>query len=64
MSSYNRTIYDAEIADLSRAGTQIRLIKQWENASFALEPPEYIETLDVEQARQLCERLEEAIGNA
>jgi hypothetical protein len=60
----NRTVYDAEIADITRDGKQIRIVKQRENATFAIEPPEYVETMDVEQARELCESLEEAIDRA
>jgi hypothetical protein len=60
----NRTVYEAELADISRDGKQIRIVKQRENASFAIEPPEYVETLNVEQARQLRDSLTEAIDRA
>lgn len=64
MNSYNRISYEAEPADTSRAGKQVRIVKRCENNSFELAAPEYVATLDVEQALDLRESLTEVIDNA
>lgn len=64
MPHYNHLVYAAEIADSSRDGTQIRIGKQRETASFAIELPADVETLGVEQARALRDSLTEAIARA
>lgn len=57
----NRTIYTAEVADISRDGKQIRIVKR-HKADSPLETVQDVETMDVEQARELHESLEELIN--
>lgn len=59
----NRPIYEAEIAALPCDGKRVRIVKRVKPAS-PLENVQYVETLDMEQARDLCERLEELINRA
>lgn len=60
---HNRTVYEAEEADIARAGKQIRILKRIK-AGSPLETVEDVETMDVAQARELRESLEEAINRA
>lgn len=64
MSSYNRTIYDADPADTASDGKHVRIVKRRENNTFEIESPEAIATLSVEQALALRASLTEAIDHA
>ncbi len=57
----NRIVYSAEVAAKSRDGKQVRIVRRRENGPFKLESPQHIVTLDVDQANELRESLEEAI---
>lgn len=57
----NRTVYEAEVAEKTRDGKQVRIVRRRENGPFELESPQHIVTLDVDQATELRESLEEAI---
>jgi hypothetical protein len=59
----NRTVYDAKIAASSCDGTQIRIVKRHQPDS-PLETVQHVETVDVEQARELRDTLGEAIARA
>ena len=63
MRHRNRTIYDAEYADITRDGTQIRIVRRHKPDS-PLETVHSVETLDVKQARDLRDSLTEAIDRA
>jgi hypothetical protein len=63
MRRTHSTIYEAEVADISQDGKQVRIVKRHQPAS-PLEERHYVETLAVEQARELCESLTEAIDRA
>lgn len=60
----NRTVYEAEVAEKSRDGKQVRIVRRRENGPFELESPQHVVTMDVEQARELHESLEEATDRA
>lgn len=60
----NRIVYEAEPADTASDGKHVRIVKRCENNSFEIAAPEYVATLDVEQALDLRESLTEAIDNA
>ena len=63
MRQRNRTIDDAECADITRDGTQVRIVRRHKPDS-PLETVHSVETLDGEQPRDLRDSLTEAIDRA
>lgn len=61
---HHRTVYEAEVADISRDGKNFRIVKRREDGGYQLDTPKDVATLDERQAKELCKSLQEAIDRA
>lgn len=61
MSRWKTRRYEAEIADTSKDGKQVHIMKRTEDR-YRPDETKRLETIDLEQAKELHESLEETIA--